>query len=218
MGDPKKSKKRYSKPGHPWQTQRIEEEAKLMEEYALKNKRELWKANSFIKRFKYKTKQIMASSSAQAKLEEKQVLGKLVKLKLVHSEAKIEDVLDLPVTAVLERRLQTVVYKKGLAKTPRQARQFITHGHISVKGVRMNIPSYVVPYLDEEQINFSQSSSLKDEEHPERKIEKPEQKIEKKPKKENAVEEESKIKREVKKEVKPEVKKEVKEEMIAKVQ
>ena len=45
---------------------------------------------------------------------------------------------------LLERRLDNVVYRLGLATTRRQARQFVNHGHILVDGKRVDIPSYSV--------------------------------------------------------------------------
>ena len=45
---------------------------------------------------------------------------------------------------LLERRLDNVVYRLGLATTRRQARQFVNHGHILVDGKRVDIPSYRV--------------------------------------------------------------------------
>jgi small subunit ribosomal protein S4 len=45
---------------------------------------------------------------------------------------------------LLERRLDNVVYRLGLATTRRQARQFVNHGHILVNGSRVDIPSYRV--------------------------------------------------------------------------
>ena len=170
MGDPRKLKKKFSKPSHPWQATRIQEEAVLVKDYALKNKKEIWKAASLVKKYKTKTKEIIASQSTQAKKEEKQILDKLIKLNLLSPNSKIGDVLDLGITTVLERRLQTLVYKKGLARTPAQARQFVVHGHITVNGMGVNLPSYLVPIEEEPFIAFFQNSSLKDEEHPERKI------------------------------------------------
>ena len=174
MGDPRKPKKKYSRPAHPWQAVRLEEEAKLIKDYALKNKKEIWKSASVIKNFKYKAKQLIASTKSQAKKEEKEVLDRLVKLKLLSKDSKIEDVLDIPVTTILERRLQTQVYKKGLARTPAQARQMVTHRHISVKGIAVNIPSYIVTAEDESFIQFSSKSPFHSEEHPERAIKKEE--------------------------------------------
>ena len=174
MGDPRKQKKKYSKPAHPWQATRLEEEAVIVKNYALKNKREVWKSASFIKNIKHKAKELIASTKPQARKEEKEILQKLVKLKLLPKEAKIEDALDLSITTVLERRLQTMVYKKGLARTPKQARQLIIHRHITIKGKRINIPSYIVTEEEEPFIQFSPQSSFFNEDHPERAIKKEE--------------------------------------------
>ena len=45
---------------------------------------------------------------------------------------------------LLERRLDNLVYRLGLATTRRQARQLVNHGHITVDGKRVDIPSYLV--------------------------------------------------------------------------
>ncbi|WP_066194985.1 MULTISPECIES: 30S ribosomal protein S4 [Gracilibacillus] len=45
---------------------------------------------------------------------------------------------------LLESRLDNLVYRSGLARTRRQARQLVNHGHITVDGGRVNIPSYQV--------------------------------------------------------------------------
>lgn len=46
--------------------------------------------------------------------------------------------------ALLESRLDSVVYRMGLVPTPFAARQFVSHGHVKVNGRRVNIPSYQV--------------------------------------------------------------------------
>ncbi|MBQ8130062.1 MAG: 30S ribosomal protein S4 [Clostridia bacterium] len=46
--------------------------------------------------------------------------------------------------SLLERRLDNVVYRLGLAKTRRMARQIVVHGHIMVNGRKVNVPSYLV--------------------------------------------------------------------------
>jgi len=50
---------------------------------------------------------------------------------------------------MLERRLDNVVYRMGLAGSRTQARQFVLHGHIRVKGHKVNIPSYLVDVGDD---------------------------------------------------------------------
>ena len=49
---------------------------------------------------------------------------------------------------LLESRLDNVVYRAGLARTRRMARQLVSHGHFTVNGVKVNIPSYRVSQYD----------------------------------------------------------------------
>ena len=49
---------------------------------------------------------------------------------------------------LLECRLDNVVYRAGLARTRRMARQLVSHGHFTVNGVKVNIPSYRVSQYD----------------------------------------------------------------------
>ncbi len=88
----------------------------------------------------------------QAELETKQLLERLRKLGLIREGATLDDVLGLTLEDLLERRLQTMVYRKGLAQTPRQARQMVIHGHITVSGNRVNVPSYLVSVNEEKEI------------------------------------------------------------------
>ena len=69
---------------------------------------------------------------------------------------------------MLERRLQTVAYRKGLGNTPNQARQFVVHGHVTVDGQRVQAPSYKVEVAEESTVEFDENSPLADELHPER--------------------------------------------------
>lgn len=168
MGDPRKQRKKYSGPSHPWMAERLDAERVLLKEYGLKNKKELWKMGSLLAKFKNKTKELIGSDTEQSKKEEKELLERLKKLELLEGNAKLEDVLGLDVRNILERRLQTQIYRIGLAKSAKQARQFITHNHIIINGKRVNVPSYLI--LKEDKISFSDKSSLKDSEHPERVI------------------------------------------------
>ena len=168
MGDPKKTRKKYVTPAHPWQKQRIVDENVLMKEFGLKNKKELWKMGTFVKVVAKQAKKAIASKDEQSRKEEKQLLSKLARLGLVASNAKIDDALGLTIRNVLERRLQTLVFKKNLARSVNQARQFITHRHIKIKGKKVTSPSFLVDLSDESTIGFAQNSQLFDEQHPER--------------------------------------------------
>jgi len=155
MGDPRRRfKKKYEKPRHPWQADRIEEEKKLLKEYGLKNKRELWRTMSIVRNFRRNARRLLALRTEQARKEEKQLLSKLQRMGLLKEEATLDDVLSLTVEDLLNRRLQTMVYEKGLARTIRQARQLIVHGHILVNGRKVTIPSYFVKPEEENLITL----------------------------------------------------------------
>ncbi|NQV08766.1 30S ribosomal protein S4 [Candidatus Woesearchaeota archaeon] len=168
MGDPKKLKKKYSKPIHPWQKNRIETEKELLKKYGLKNKKEIWKAVSFKKQIADLAKKYVRDTSDQGKKEKIQLLQKLNKYGLLQKTAKLDDVLTIETEDILKRRLQTLVHEKGLSKTSNQARQFITHGHIKISDKKITSPGYVVPSVDESHIEFTVKSTLNDKEHPER--------------------------------------------------
>jgi len=175
MGDPKKRRKKYKLPATPWQKERIDEESEILKEYGLKNKKELWKMISILSSFARQAKKSIAAATPQTELEKKQLLNRLSSLGLMPTTAKIEDALVLDIKKIMERRLQTLIFKKGLARTVKQARQFITHGHIAVGDKKITIPSYLVPESEENKISFIPASSLASLEHPERFKEKPEQ-------------------------------------------
>ncbi|MBW2986440.1 30S ribosomal protein S4 [Candidatus Woesearchaeota archaeon] len=168
MGDPGKLRRKYSGPGHPWQKARIEEEKALKKEYGLKNKSEIWKQDSKLKNFANQAKRLVTLTGAQAEKERKQLLERLVRLGLVSPGATTEEVLSLSIKDILERRLQTMVYRKGLARSQTQARQYISHGHITIAGKKMKTPSYLVTKEDESQLAFVENSALANAEHPER--------------------------------------------------
>ena len=179
MGDPKKNRKKYSTPSHPWQAARLKEEDELVEKFGLKNKKEVWKMISLIKSFKSQAKSLIANTSPQGEKEKKQLIAKLAKLNLVSETANLDDVLELKLESIFERRLQTFALKLGLAKSISQSRQFIIHGHIAINNKRVNVPSYLVLKDEETKISFYPNSDLSKEDHPERLIKKLEQDLKK---------------------------------------
>ena len=170
MGGPRKIHSKVSRPRHPWRLDRITEENKLLQEYGLKAKREIWRVQSQLKTFTNQAKKLIAATGAQAVLEKSQLLGRLARLGLVSQSAGLDDVLGLSITDFLNRRLQTLVSKKGLAKNPKQARQFVTHEHIIVGTKKITSPGYLVPVAEEQHISFVSNSSLANPDHPERAV------------------------------------------------
>ncbi len=72
---------------------------------------------------------------------------------------------------VLERRLQTILFRKGLARTMSQSRQFITHRHVTIGPKEITSPSFLVTLEDESHLTFKDKSALANEDHPERRNE-----------------------------------------------
>jgi len=140
MGDPRKARKKYSTPRHPWEKLRIEHEAELTKTYALQTKKEIWKMNSTLKGFKDQAKKLASLTSKQAEKETKQLFDRLKRMGLL-KEVTMDAILNLKVEDIMERRLQTITVKKGLAKTIKQARQFITHRHIRIGEKVITSPS-----------------------------------------------------------------------------
>jgi small subunit ribosomal protein S4 len=162
MGHPKKRKKTYEKPRRPWETKRIKEEKELTEKFGLKNKREIWKAASIIKKCRREIREILAEMAEKKPSEhtlrkQEDIMLSLKRkgiLKGGETIMKLEDVLALSIEDVLERRLQTRVYKKELANSIKHARQLIVHGHIAVNGRRVTIPSYIIREDEEGKIGY----------------------------------------------------------------
>src|SRR3989344_3122733 len=114
-----RKKKRYARPKRLYEKVRILEENKIMAIYALKNKTEIWKADAKINYYRSRAKEL-----AKKSFEEQKVLfDRLTALGIKVSS--IADVLALKIENLLERRLPTIVVKKGLAKTSKQARQMV---------------------------------------------------------------------------------------------
>ncbi|MDF2955423.1 30S ribosomal protein S4 [Candidatus Alkanophaga liquidiphilum] len=159
MGDPKRRRKTYETPKHPWEATRIQEEHELVEKYGLKNKREIYKALTTIKKYRREIRGISAALSSMkgsehALKKREGILRSLKRKGILKPDGDVDDVLGLSIEDLLERRLQTIVYKKGLAKTMKQARQLIVHGHIAVAGRRVTAPSYIVSVDEEPEVRY----------------------------------------------------------------
>ncbi len=160
MGDPKKTKKKYQKPSHPWQKDRIEEEKAFLKEYGLRNKQEIWKMDSMLRNFKDQVKKLIAATTQQAEKEKSQLLRKLYNMNLIKRTARFDDILSLDLNDIINRRLQTLVYKKGFANTVKQARQFITHKHVKIDNKTINSPSYIVLKNEEDKISLEKDIKI----------------------------------------------------------
>jgi len=168
MGDPKRRRRKYETPLIPWSAETLENELRLLGEYGLRNKRELWRHRTEVSRYRKLARGLLAMPAEQGAAAGAELLAKLQRLGVVPEGASVDSILDLTLEDLLERRLQTVVYRQGLAKTAQQARQLITHGHITVGDRVVRAPSYYVSGAAEKTVSYAPYSRLAQTEHPAR--------------------------------------------------
>ncbi|MCK9631702.1 MAG: 30S ribosomal protein S4 [Methanoregula sp.] len=173
MGYPGKNHKSYQTPKRPWEKSRIESETRLVIEYGLRNKREVWKAQEHLRKYRKGARSLLshgagAHDAALYDTKKAELITSLQRNGLLGPDADIEDVLALKIQTQLERRLQTIVYRKGLARSPKQARQMVTHGHIAIGNRRVTIPGYSVNRIEESQISYYGTSPFVSDSHSEK--------------------------------------------------
>jgi small subunit ribosomal protein S4 len=159
MGGLKKPKKKYlaGKPKKIWNKQLLLEELQLVGEYGLRNKKELWLARAHLKRITRRARSLLSMTAEERAPLEMPFKERLYKMGFIEDpNVPLDRILSLDVRAVLERRLQTMVYWMGLAKSIHHARQLIVHGRVLVAGRRMTSPGFLVPRELEDKISLAQ--------------------------------------------------------------
>ncbi|MGI0046493.1 MAG: 30S ribosomal protein S4 [Nitrosotalea sp.] len=156
MGDhPKNSRKMWRKPKRPLNYDLLSEELYVLGTYGLKNKRELWKAHTELSRIRNQARSLLALTQEVRSEKEPILMKSLTRVGLVKENSTLDDVLNLKVTDLLSRRLQTMIQKKGNIKSPYLARQAVVHGHVMIGERIVNVPSYTVTVDEEDQVCLS---------------------------------------------------------------
>jgi len=132
-----------------WDKARIERDKKLKKDFGLVREREIWRAETTLRKYRRLARQLVA---LRDKEKEKNLISKLIRMGILKKGSSLDDVLGLTVEDVLGRRLQTVVFKRGLANTPKHARQLIAHGHVKVNGRKSKYSGKIVLKYEEEKI------------------------------------------------------------------
>jgi small subunit ribosomal protein S4 len=156
----KKLKKQYETPTEAWSEERIEEESELMEEFGLRNKKEVYRAESELRGLRRQARKAIAAESEE---QRKPLLEKANSLGLIKQDGSIEDVLSLDTKDILDRRLQTAGERKGYADTVMEARQLIVHGHVYLEGDRVTVPGYLLTQEEEKKLDLRMPEQEEDE-------------------------------------------------------
>jgi small subunit ribosomal protein S4 len=171
MGHPKFPRKKYETPLHPWKEDRIKTEKELIKKYGLKNHKEVWKAKTYLGRYRQHARELLGkigSKDPQIKKESEELLLHLIRLGILPEHSKLDDILALETESILSRRLQTLVYLRGLSTTIRHSRQLINHGHVAIGGRKVTVPGYLVKKDEENLISYTPWSPLNELSHPAR--------------------------------------------------
>ncbi len=145
-----RKKKLYVKPRKSYEKARILEENKLLQKYALKNKREIWKTLAKVNYFRHRAMDLVKKSREEQEVFFKKLNNLGLKVK------SVADILALKVENILERRLPSIIFRKGYSKTAKEARQLVSHRKILVNGRIVDVPSYIVSVAEENNIFLKQ--------------------------------------------------------------
>ncbi|XP_052266167.1 40S ribosomal protein S9 [Dreissena polymorpha] len=151
----------YATPRRPFEKERLDQELKLIGEYGLRNKREVWRVKYTLAKIRKSARELLTLDEKEPKrlFEGNALLRRLVRIGVLdESKMKLDFVLGLRVEDFLERRLQTQVFKLGLAKSIHHARVLIRQRHIRVRKQVVNIPSFVVRLDSQKHIDFALTS------------------------------------------------------------
>ena len=158
MGDPKTPRRVWNKPKRPLNYDLMMDELKILGTFGLKTKRELWKTQTELSRVRLQARSLLALGQEIRERKEPVLIQSLSKIGLVDQNSTLDDVLNLQVTDLLSRRLQTIAQRKLYFKTPYQARQAIVHGHVMIGDSIITIPSYIVKTEEETKIHLISES------------------------------------------------------------
>merc|ERR1712025_121186 len=156
-------RKTYSTPNRPYEKERLNGELKLIGEYGLRNKREVWRVKLTLAKVRKAARVLLTLDEKDPKrlFEGNALLRRLLRIGVLdEGKQKLDYVLGLKIDDFLQRRLQYQVFKNGLAKSVHHARVLIKQRHIRVRRQVVDVASYVVRLDSQKHIDFSHRSPL----------------------------------------------------------
>ncbi|XP_062202494.1 small ribosomal subunit protein uS4y-like [Phragmites australis] len=153
--------KTFKKPRRPYEKERLDAELKLVGEYGLRCKRELWRVQYALSRIRNAARHLLTLDEKNPRriFEGEALLRRMNRYGLLaEGQNKLDYVLALTAENFLARRLQTLVFKAGMAKSIHHARVLIRQRHIRVGRQIVNVPSFMVRVESEKHVDFSLTS------------------------------------------------------------
>lgn len=163
MGAPKRNRRKFEKPKARWNLERIKADRALIDEYGLKNHKELWKVQTEVSRIRRNVRELLAGGGSEDEDTKQKMIARLARLGVATQTTTLDDLLDLKVNDLLNRRLQTIVFRKGMARSIKQARQITVHGFVAINSRKVNRPGYLVDSMTEKAISYYKPIDLQPE-------------------------------------------------------
>ncbi|CAG8441184.1 1587_t:CDS:2 [Ambispora gerdemannii] len=160
-GAPRNCSKTYKVPRRPFEKERMDQELVLIGEYGLRNKREIWRVAYTLSNIRRAARELLTLDDKDPRrlFEGNALIRRLVRIGVLDEhKMKLDYVLALKIEDFLERRLQTQVFKLGLAKSIHHARVLIRQRHIRVGKQIVNVPSFIVRLDSQKHIDFALTS------------------------------------------------------------
>merc|ERR1712072_1197970 len=148
-------------PRRPFEKERLDAELKLIGQYGLKNKREIWRVRLALAKIRATARTLLTKDDKDPTriFEGQALIRRMIRLGILEEDKqRLDYVLGLKLEDFMERRLQTLVFKRGLAKSIHHARVLIRQRHIRVGRQIVDIPSFLVRVESQPHIEFSLKS------------------------------------------------------------